>query len=84
MNLVHDQSIIITQNVPAEDNKDTVNQMTDLVELDEDEMLMRAIAMSLEEEEEMEEERKVDEEKLGFTRHHGPGEFIKTQLQCSY
>ena len=60
---VHDRSIVTTQNVTAD--------------LDEDEMLMRAIAMSLEVEEEVE-EREVDEEKLCFTRHHGPGELVKT------
>ena len=55
---VHDRSIVTTQNVTAD--------------LDEDEMLMRAIAMSLEVE-----EREVDEEKLCFTRHHGTGELVK-------
>ena len=60
---VHDRSIVTTQNVTAD--------------LDEDEMLMRAIAMSLEVEEEVE-EREVDEEKLCFTRHHGTGELVKT------
>ena len=48
--IVDDQSIVLTQNVPAEDNKDIVNRSTDLEEFDEDEMLKKAIAMSLEEE----------------------------------
>ena len=45
---------------PADVNGDPVNQMTDLEELNEEEMLMRAIAMSLEEEKE-----EVSEEELG-------------------
>ena len=43
-------------NFPAEGNKDPVIQVTVLEELNEEDMLMRAIAMSLEEEEEVSEE----------------------------
>ena len=61
---------------------DTVNQMADLGELDEDEMLLRAIAMSLEEEEEgeeegEEEERKVAEDELSFDTLQKPGKSLK-------
>ena len=65
---------------------DPVNQVTDLEELNEEEMLMRAIAMSLEEEEEVKEEeeleevkeeteqKKFSEEELNITRHQGSGD----------
>ena len=63
---------------------DSVNWMTDLEELDEDEMLLRAIAMSLEEEEgeeeveeEEEEERKVAEDELSFDTLQKPGKSLK-------
>ena len=46
--------------------------MTDLEELGEEEMLMRAIAMSLDEE--GEEEKGVAEEELSFIRYNKPGE----------
>ena len=46
-----------------------MNRVADLEELDEEEMLMRAIAMSLEEEEEEEkEDREVAEEELFCTK----------------
>ena len=66
-----------------------MNRVTDPGELDEDEMLMRAIAMSLEEEEEVKEEeeleevkeeteqKKFSEEELNITRHQGSGELLK-------
>ena len=57
-----------------------MNRETDFGDLDEDEMLMRAIAMSLEEEEEVKEEteeKKLAEEELNFTKHQGSGELLK-------
>ena len=39
-------------NISGEGQKKQLNQVTNLEEMDEEEMLMRAIAMSLEEEEE--------------------------------
>ena len=67
-----------------------MNRVTDPGELDEDEMLMRAIAMSLEEEEEEvkeeeeleevkeeTEQKKFSEEELNFPRHQGSGELLK-------
>ena len=48
----------------------TVNCVTDLEELDEEDMLMRAIAMSLEEEKE--ENREVAEEELFFAEGTAP------------
>ena len=60
-------------NFPAEGNTDPVNQVTDLEELNE-EMLMRAIAMSLEEEEEEEE---VSEEELGSIKVQESGELLQ-------
>ena len=62
-------------NFPAEGNTDPVNQVTDLEELNEEEMLMRAIAMSLEEEEEEEEE--VSEEELGSIKVQESGELLQ-------
>ena len=59
-------------NFPAEGNTDPVNQVTDLEELNE-EMLMRAIAMSLEEEEEEE----VSEEELGSIKVQESGELLQ-------
>ena len=53
----------------------TVNCVTDLEELDEEDMLMRAIAMSLEEEKE--EDKGVAEEELFFAK----GIAIFTDLQ---
>ena len=61
-------------NFPAEGNTDPVNQVTDLEELNEEEMLMRAIAMSLEEEEEEEE---VSEEELGSIKVQESGELLQ-------
>ena len=61
-------------NFPAEGKTDPVNQVTDLVELNEEEMLMRAIAMSLEEEEEEEE---VSEEELGSIKVQESGELLQ-------
>ena len=58
-------------NFPAEGKTDPVNQVTDLEELNEEEMLMRAIAMSLEEEEEEEE---VSEEELDSIKIQSSGE----------
>ena len=60
-------------NFPAEGKTDPVNQVTDLVELNEEEMLMRAIAMSLEEEEEEE----VSEEELGSIKVQESGELLQ-------
>ena len=48
----------------------TVNCIADLEELDEEDMLMRAIAMSLEEEKE--ENREVAEEELFFAKGTAP------------
>ena len=61
-------------NFPAEGNTDPVNQVTDLEELNEEEMLMRAIAMSLEEEEEEEE---VSEEEQGSIKVQESGELLQ-------
>ena len=61
-------------NFPAEGKTDPVNQVTDLVELNEEEMLMRAIAMSLEEEEEEEE---VSEQELGSKKVQESGELLQ-------
>ena len=58
-------------NFPAEGNTDPVNQVTDLEELNEEEMLMRAIAMSLEEEEE------VSEQELGSKKVQESGELLQ-------
>ena len=58
-------------NFPAEGKTDPVNQVTDLEELNEEEMLMRAIAMSLEEEEE------VSEEELGSIKVQESGELLQ-------
>ena len=60
-------------NFPAEGKTDPVNQVTDLVELNEEEMLMRAIAMSLEEEEEEE----VSEQELGSKKVQESGELLQ-------
>ena len=55
-------------NFPVESNKDPVNQVaTNMEELDEEEMLMRAIAMSLGEEE-------ISEEEITSIKIQGPGE----------
>ena len=57
-----------------------MNQVTNLEELDEEEMLMRAIAMSLEDEEkeEKEEEEEEGNKETCCTQIQGPGEpFIK-------
>ena len=54
-----------------------MNWVTDLGELDEDEMLLRAIAMSLEKEEGEEEESKVAEDELSFARLQESGELLK-------
>ena len=51
---------------------DPVNQVTDLEELNEEEMLMRAIAMSLEEEKE-----EVSEEELGSIKIQESGELLQ-------
>ena len=55
--------------------------MTDLEEMDEEEMLMRAITMSLEEKEEREEEeregRDVTEEELESIKIQGSGELLQ-------
>ena len=60
-------------NFPAEGNTDPVNQVTDLEELNEGEMLMRAIPMSLEEEE----EKEVSEEELGSIKVQESGELLQ-------
>ena len=56
-------------NFPAEGNTDPANQVTDLEELNEEEMLVRAIAMSLEEE--------VSEQELGSIKVQESGELLQ-------
>ena len=51
-----------------------MNQVADLEELDEEEMLVSAIAMSLEEEEK---EGEVAQEELGFVKIQGSGELLQ-------
>ena len=56
-----------------------MNQVTELEELDEEEMMIRAIAMSLEDEEKEEEEkeeREVTREELSSIKIQGSGELL--------
>ena len=62
----------------VEGNEDTVNQTTDLEDLGEEEMLMRAIAMSLEKEE------PVAKEELGSIDVEAPGEVQRCVKQYDH